>query len=294
MTHRALTSFRADDGERIHLAIAGAGDPVVMLHGWTASHEEWFPFLDQLTPHHRVYRWDARGHGGHGLITGTLPTVQRMARDLRNLLQHYNLAGATLVGHSMGALTVWEYIRHYGTSALGRACLIDQSPRLLTADDWEHGIYGDFDEARSRRFIAELEDDFAEAVLRLGAYGLNTRARAKYEQNARGWQRVREGLKQLNPAPLIETWKSLTAADYRDVLERIDIPALLIYGGESNFYHAGTARYVHERMPQATLRIYEGTDHSPHQWQRERFAQDLLAFIGAASAGRPASECDGR
>ncbi|MBS1138359.1 MAG: alpha/beta hydrolase fold [Proteobacteria bacterium] len=199
MPHRALTSFHADDGERIHLAIAGTGDPVVMLHGWTASHEEWFPFLDPLTPHHRVYRWDARGHGGHRPVTSTLPTVQRMARDLRNLLQHYNLAGATLVGHSMGALTVWEYIRHYGTGGLGRVCLIDQSPRLLTADDWEHGIYGDFDEERSRHFIAALEDDFAEAVLRLGAYGLNTRARAKYEQNARGWQRVREGLKQLNP-----------------------------------------------------------------------------------------------
>lgn len=283
MPHRALSFFHADDGERIHLAISGAGDPMVMLHGWTSSHEEWFAFLDQLTPLHRVYRWDARGHGGHRLVTSTLPTVQRMARDLRNLLQHYDLAGATVVGHSMGALTVWEYIRHYGTSGLGRVCLIDQSPRLLTADDWEHGIYGDFDEAKSRDFIAALEEDFAEAVLRLGAYGLNARARAKYEQNARGWQRVREGLKQLNPAPLIETWKSLTAADYRDVLERIDIPALLIYGGESNFYRASTAQYVHDRMPRATLRIYEGTDHSPHQWQRERFAQDLLAFVGATS-----------
>ena len=31
------------------------------------------------------------------------------------------------------------------------------------------------------------------------------------------------------------------------------------------------------------LHIYEGSDHSPHQWQRERFARDLLHFINAKS-----------
>ena len=61
---------------------------------------------------------------------------------------------------------------------------------------------------------------------------------------------------------------------------QIDIPALLIYGGESNFYHASTAQYVQSRIAGAILHIYEGTDHSPHQWQRERFTRDLLAFAG--------------
>jgi pimeloyl-ACP methyl ester carboxylesterase len=277
-----LTHFIADDGERIHLTVAGEGSPVVMLHGWTASHQEWTPFLPALTAHHRVYRWDARGHGGHDLTRSTLPTVQRMARDLENLLKHYGLEAVTAVGHSMGALTLWEYIRHQGTAHLGRICLIDQSPKLMTDDGWSLGIYGDFDDAKSRTFMAELHDDFAEAVLRLGAYGLNSRARHKYEQNARGWRNSRDALKRLNPAPLITTWQSLTEADYRDVLDKIDIPTLLVFGDESNFYHPDAARYLANRMPRARLHIYEGTDHSPHQWQRERFARDLMDFIDAS------------
>jgi pimeloyl-ACP methyl ester carboxylesterase len=74
---------------------------------------------------------------------------------------------------------------------------------------------------------------------------------------------------------------SLAAADYRDVLGKIDVPVLLVYGGESNFYGKRTAEYVRDRIPGAVLRIYEGADHSPHQSEPERFVRDLLAFIAA-------------
>ncbi len=286
-----MKHFVADDGESIHIEAEGSGPPVVMLHGWTSSHLEWSPFVAELARDHRVLRWDARGHGGHRLSRTTPPTVQRMAQDLRNLIDHYALDDVAVVGHSMGALTLWEYIRTWGTADVARVCLIDQSPKLLTDDDWEWGIYGDFDCARAERFAAELEHDFAEAVLRLTAHGLNTRAREKYAENARGWQRVREALRNLHPSPLIDTWKSLTEADYREVLEKIDVPALLIYGGDSNFYHRGTGQYVRARIRDAVLHVYEGTDHSPHQWDRERFVRDLKSFLagdGAAGLAAPA------
>jgi pimeloyl-ACP methyl ester carboxylesterase len=274
-----MTHFLADDGEKIHLKISGEGSPLIMLHGWTSSHQEWFPFLDELNAHHRVYRPDARGHGGHALAHPDSATVERMARDLKNLIDHYGIIDATAVGHSMGALTLWQYLRDHGTHGLGKLCLIDQSPRLLTGDDWPHGIYGDFDQARNEELLTRLREDFAEGVLRFTAHGLNTRAREKYEENASGWQRSRAALRAQNPAPLIDCWRSLTEADYRDVLAAIPLPTLLVYGGQSNFYHASVAEHVASTIPDAILRIYEGTDHSPHQWQRERFARELLEFI---------------
>jgi pimeloyl-ACP methyl ester carboxylesterase len=63
------------------------------------------------------------------------------------------------------------------------------------------------------------------------------------------------------------------------VLERIDVPTLLVWGGASNFYGLATAQYVHEHIRGSTLHVYEDTDHSPHQWQRERFERDLLSFV---------------
>lgn len=273
-----MSHFFADDGEKLHVRISGEGSPLILLHGWTASHQEWFPFLAELCKHHKVYRWDARGHGGHTPQTSTLPTVSRMARDLANMLDHYAIDSPCVVGHSMGALTLWQYIQDYGCGCLSKVCFIDQSPKLLTDDDWQHGIYGNFDATRAQNFVTELERDFAESVLRLGALGLNARAQQKYLENAKGWEKSRSWLRQLDARPLIACWQSLTKADYREVLESITIPTMLIYGGESNFYHRATAHYVQDSIPGATLHIYAGTDHSPHQWQRERFIQNLLAF----------------
>lgn len=278
-----MTHFLADDGEKIHVRISGDGEPLILLHGWTSSSQEWFPFLDALNAHHRVYRWDARGHGGHTLAHPGSATVERMAQDLKNLIDHYGLRQATAVGHSMGALTLWQYLRDHGTHGLGKLCLIDQSPKLLTADDWEHGIYGDFGVDRNRQLVDWLRQDFAEGVLKLTANGLNDRARQKYADNASGWQKSRAALRAQNPEPLINCWLSLTAADYRDVLARIPLPTLLVYGGESNFYRTSTAQYVADTIPNAVLHIYEGTDHSPHQWQRERFVRELVAFIDSAT-----------
>lgn len=276
-----MTHFFADDGEKIHCQVAGDGPPLVLLHGWTSNHQEWFPFLAGLQQHHRVYRWDARGHGGHALTRGDAPTAPRMARDLLNMLDHYGLEQAGVVGHSMGALTIWQFIRDYGCARLSRIGLIDQSPRLVTDRDWRFGIYGDFGAERSAAFIEELKQDFAESVLRLTAHGLNRRAAEKYRENAKGWQRSRDALRAQLADPLVACWQSLVEADYRSVLAAIEVPALLIYGGESNFYHADTAHYVASRIPQAVLKIYEGADHSPHQWQRERFVNDLVEFFAA-------------
>ena len=276
-----MSHFFADDGAKIHLKISGEGLPVVMLHGWTSSHQEWFPFLGELEKKHRVFSWDARGHGGHAQEEGTAPTAERMAKDLANLLEHYDLKTATAVGHSMGALTLWQYIRDFGTGRLSRLCFIDQSPKLMTDANWDHGIYGNFDTNKGAEMMAWLNDDFAEAVLKLTAYGLNARAREKYVAGASGWERSRASLRAQNPQPLIDCWASLTAADYRDVLSTIDVPSLLVYGGESNFYRNETARYVASQIPNAILHIYEGTDHSPHQWQRERFVRELIEFMNA-------------
>lgn len=278
--HPEMSHFIADDGEKIHVHVSGEGRPLILLHGWTANHMEWSPFMRALNGQHRVYRWDARGHTpDSGDPPRSDPTLPRMARDLRQLIDHFGLDNVSILGHSMGAMTLWQYVRDFGTAGIHSLCFIDQSPKLLTDADWRLGVYGDFDARRSQAFVDSLHEDFAEGVLKLVAFGKNSRAREGYLANTPAWESTRQRFRALTPKPLIRCWKSMTEADYRDVLAQIDVPTLLIYGGQSNFYSTETAHYVANAIPKAILRIYEGEDHSPHLWQRERFTKELLEFL---------------
>ena len=151
----------------------------------------------------------------------------------------------------------------------------------MTDDGWDKGIYGDFDWQRNAVFMRALERDFAEAVLRLVADGLDPRARRRYLDNGDGIATVRQRIRRLAPKPLIDCWASLTAADYRDVLPAIDVPVLLVHGGRSNFYTVDTAAYVRDAIRDARLEVYEDVDHSPHLWRADRFIDDLLAFLAS-------------
>jgi pimeloyl-ACP methyl ester carboxylesterase len=269
----------ANDGEILQVYRCGSGSALLLLHGWTANHTAWSPLLALLSDKFTVLRPDARGHGTHQIRVNSRPDVKRLARDVICILDHYGLKKVTAAGHSMGALTLWQCVRDYGTDRFSQLAFIDQSPKLVTDASWQGGIYGDFDVDRSAQFVADLALDFAESVLRLGAFSLNDKARATYMRNSSGWRAAREALGHMPPAVAIAIWKSLVAADYRDVLPAIQAPTLLAYGTASNFYTLDTARYVVDHIANARLSLYSGADHSPHLADPVRFAAELVALV---------------
>jgi len=272
-------AITADDGEQLHVHLSGSGNPLLLLHGWTASHAAWSPLVARLSKHRHLLRPDARGHGVYALKVTHEPDVKRLARDIINLLDYFEIERIAAVGHSMGALTLWQCIQDFGTERFSHLAFIDQSPKLITDGTWRAGIYGDFDSAHSQRFIDDLETDFVESVLRLIAFGLNDKAHETYLRNSSGWRAARDALRNINPRSAVAIWKSLVIADFRDVLATIDIPTLLAYGTSSNFYPKEAALFVASRIHRARLSFYDGADHGPHLLHPDRFAGELLTLL---------------
>jgi len=99
----------------IHYEDHGAGQPVVLIHGYPLSGRAWdrqVPVL--LEAGHRVITYDRRGFG-----QSSQPAVgydyDTFAADLAALLDHLDLWDAVLVGHSMGTGEVTRFLATYGS-----------------------------------------------------------------------------------------------------------------------------------------------------------------------------------
>jgi non-heme chloroperoxidase len=261
--------------------VKGQGQPMILLHSWAGSHQDWKRLLPALNEQFQTYAWDAKGHG-KSVVSDTDPvTIEHMAHDLHDLIIHHDLYNIVLVGHSMGAFVLWSYLKTYGQDRVSKIAILDQSPKLLTDPTWDKGIYGDFDHQKNQSFLGDLRVDFAETLLRLWANGHNAQTKQAYENNSSFIQMLRSYYQKLDPKPLIEVWESLVQQDFRAFLSEIQCPVLLVYGGKSNYYSVETAQFVKEKIAKSRLKIYENGDHAPHLNEPERFLDDFISFVNS-------------
>jgi non-heme chloroperoxidase len=281
-----LQHFTADDGQAIPVRVlgdaSGDGDPVVLVHGLGCSHRHWMPVANRLRRHHRVYAWDARGHG-HCRAGSPAPiTLVRLARDLRQLLEHFGLERVALVGHSMGALTVLQYLQDHGHARLACVGLVDQSPRIVTDADWRLGMFGGCSAAMLLGLIAGARRDLAETVVHEVEAVTGGWLQRRLAPDALLGRLLRHWLHQIDPSALLDLAESLATADFRAVLPSLDVPLWVVLGGRSAHYaEVPLAPYYRRVVPHAAVTVYARSGHSPHVAEPGRFAQDLMQFLDA-------------
>ena len=106
------------EGTTIEYLDEGAGDPVVLVHGFASNKETnwvypgWIKSLKDAG-----YRAIALDNRGHGASTKYYETeryhIPEMTKDVIALLDHLNIAKADLVGYSMGARISAYAAAHY-------------------------------------------------------------------------------------------------------------------------------------------------------------------------------------
>ncbi len=267
-----MQNFTTSDGANIALTIQQGDEkatPIVLLHGWSSSAVAWAPVIERMKGH-TIYAWNARIHTES-------TTIEKMAQDLRELLTHYDI-NPIVVGHSMGTLTIFEYIRQFGTDKLEKFVIIDQSPKLITDESWDKGIYGNFTDQDSEKLIALMEENFIETVIKMTCLGNNPLFRKLFLFNAPILNDIRDRLRALKAKTFIDTWKTFVIKDYRDVLPKIDIPVLAVMGEQSNFYPTSLSGYLKQEINDIHLETYKNGSHSPQFEFPDQFAEDLTRF----------------
>jgi pimeloyl-ACP methyl ester carboxylesterase len=111
--------FFTTDGVRLRYREVGRGEPIVLLHGYTARLEYLGDLADSLAGDNRVIVLDQRGFGESSKLSDPARFGRRMGDDVVALLDELNIRRAHLVGHSMGALIAANVAARFPDRAAG-------------------------------------------------------------------------------------------------------------------------------------------------------------------------------
>ena len=261
--------FFNSNGVRIRYIDQGAGEPVVLIPGFTATIEmNWIDTgaVRELSKNHRVIAFDCRGHGRSGKPHDPNQYGRQMAMDAFRLMDYLHIEKAHIAGYSMGANLVAQLLcidpTRFITATLGGFAPTlqpppAQNPREAWATEIERG-------------------DFRSVALAIAA---PDRPKPTEEQ-LRQWSAARRigndvlalaAVLRAPPGPALD----------QNGAAALRIPLLGVDGTDDRALEGLKA--VKPAIPQLEIVAIQGADHM-ETFSRPEFVQALVKFINAHHA----------
>ena len=273
------------NGIRLHYTRAGAGEPVVLLHGFPMTSFYWRKVVPALAERFTVIAPDLRGCGDSDRPSGGYDK-RTVAADIHALVHHLDLGPINLVSHDVGMMVAYAYASLYpaevkrlvlteaALAGLGLEALFDAArhPRMFHLPLFEapNGL--------AEALIAGRERLFVSHMMRQQAYDTTTLDEAALDHYARHLAA---------PGALhggIEYFRTHTvdAVHNREhARTKLPMPVLTV-GGTASF----GANLEPEMRPLArNLRsvMMEECGHYLAEERPDRLAEILLDFLGEAA-----------
>ncbi len=116
----------------ISVVATGKGTPVILIPGLSSPRAVWDGVVPILAKDHRVYTVQVNGFGGDAPGANLSPGVlDGIVADLHTLIGKEKIAGAALVGHSMGGLAALMLAKAHPADA-GKLMIVDSLPFIGT------------------------------------------------------------------------------------------------------------------------------------------------------------------
>ena len=271
----APSQFVELGGMSVHLRDQGRRDdpePILLLHGTSASLHTWEGWVQELAPQRRVISLDLPGFG----LTGPFPDgdyrVGHYTKFLLALLDHLQVKRVVLVGNSFGGQLAWRFaLAHPERSA--RLVLVDAAgyprnsesvpigfrlagipalaplmSRLLPRGMIEssvRNVYGDPD---------KVEDDLVERYYQLT---------------------LREG----NRQALRQRFAQAPSGELHERIGELQLPTLIIWGARDRLIPPDNAARFAADIEGSQRVLFDDLGHVPQEEDARRTVAVLIAFL---------------
>jgi non-heme chloroperoxidase len=271
-----VSFITTEDGTEIYYKDWGAGQPVLLSHGWPLYADAWDAQMMFLVQHgYRVIAHDRRGHGRSSQPARGYD-MNTFAEDLASLMEHLDLREVALVGHCAGGGEITRYVGRHGTRRVAKVVLIGAvPPHLLKTTTNPFGVPLEvFQQARAGIASNRLQY-FKE--LAVAFYGFN-RPGAQASQELVEWF-VRAGMLG-GVYPQYECIKAFSETDFTEDLRQFNVPTLFIHGDDDQIVpFASSSAIARQLMRNAVLKVYAGGSHGICSTQPGEVSADLLSFL---------------
>ena len=246
------------DGRRFHYMEWGEPDspPMLLLHGYAQTCHSWDFVALAMCDRFRVLSLDQRGHGDTDWAPDGDYSPEGYWNDLNAVAEALDLRDFVLMGLSMGGRNAISYAANH-QRRVKALVVVDSAPVMQRAGS-----------ERMRRFVqGDDELDSVDAfVKRVQEY--NPRRPADQIRGS-----IVHNLKQLPNGKW--TWKydkvlrspdrKVPGKDYAALLwkqiDSLDLPTLVVRGGQSDMIDLETADELHQRIKGSSLTTVEGAGH---------------------------------
>jgi pimeloyl-ACP methyl ester carboxylesterase len=244
----------------------GKGPALVLLHGFLCDSRVWRHQLSELSDAFTVVAWDAPGAGSSADPPETF-TIVDWARCLEQLLDACEVERASLVGLSWGGMLAQELYRLHP----------ERVHRLILADTyagWKGSFGVEVAEQRLERCVRESSLTPDEFVARWVPVEFFTEGVS--QEVAREMAAV---VSDFHPLGFRLMAKTLAETDTTDLLPKIDVPTLLLWGDGDLRSPLSVAEQFRQAIPNADLAVIPSAGHVSNMEKPAEFNAHVRRFL---------------
>jgi pimeloyl-[acyl-carrier protein] methyl ester esterase len=260
----------------LHIETCGAGENLVLLHGWGMHGGVWggesCGIRDELARHFRLHIADLPGYGSSPCCAPY--TLEHLAALVAERLPQRT----HLCGWSLGGLVALEVARRF-PEKVARLVLVASTPCFAQREDWRCAMAPE----TLREFAAALESDYEGTLKRFLALQARGEEGEKGAQAAKAVLRtLRDGLFTRGRPALGALRGGLEILAETDLRGQLECPStLLVHGDRDLLSPLPAAQWLASHLPDARLEVFHGAAHAPFLSHPNQFVETVKNYLNA-------------
>jgi 3-oxoadipate enol-lactonase len=245
---------------------AGSGDPIVLIHGYPFNRTLWTEQVEALSNSYRVIAPDLRGFGETD-SSQKPATMNRMAQDVAQLMDHLEIPRAVIGGLSMGGYVALAFYKQFASRV--RA--------LILADTRAQADTEEAKQTRAQQAEKALAEGMAGIADAMLPKLLTPETVSKHPEIVK---RVRDMMLKTKPEGAAAALLGMAERDDQtSSLPQISSPTLILVGAEDAITPVADSEKMHEAIAGSRLVVLENAGHVSNLERTEQFNKALLDFL---------------